>query len=114
MLNTRLNAARKVASSLFDAEKDIDSAVTRTLGLITAMLEARAEAKLPTEYGQGALDSLGGAVTALIASRRQMVEAHRELAVVQDQIGLRTKSFGDEFPKQPPEPEGRATLRSVA
>lgn len=112
MLNQRLSAARKVATSLFAAENGIDSAVTSTAGLIVKVLEARAEANLPAVIGQDALDSLGAAVTSLLQSRRQVVEAHRGLDVARGQIGLDAISWGDQFPKPPPS-ESERGLRSV-
>lgn len=99
MLNQRLTAARKVATSLFDAENEIDSAVSSTAGLIVTVLEARADANLPAVIGQDALDSLGAAVNALLHSRRQIVEAHKGLDVARSQIGLDAISWGDQFPK---------------
>lgn len=99
MLNQRLSAAKKVATSLFDAENGIDTAVSSTAGLIVTVIEARAEARLPAVIGQDALDSLGAAVSSLIQSRRQVVEAHMGLDVARVQIGLEAISWGDQFPK---------------
>jgi hypothetical protein len=106
MLNIRLAAAKKVAASLFDAEAKIDQAMASTAGLVITTLEAGAEANLPACIGQAALDELCASVTALSNSRRAIVAAHERLSTARDQIGLRTVSFGDQFPK--PEPTGLA------
>ena len=111
MLNQRLSAARKVAASLFEAENEIDSAVTSTTGLIESIIAARAEAKLPAVIGQDALDSLGAAISSLIQSRRQIIEAHQGLDVASQQIGLGAVAWGDQFPKPAP---STGQLRSVA
>lgn len=113
MLNQRLSAARKVATSLFDAENRIDAAISSTTALIATILEARADAKLPAVIGQEALDSLGAAVNSLLQSRRQVVEAHAGLDVARTQIGLEAIAWGDQFPKPPPI-EAEGGLRAVS
>lgn len=117
MLNQRLSAAKKVATSLFHAEDEIDSAVASTAGLIVTILAARSEAKLPAVIGQDALDALGAAVGSLLQSRRQVVEAHKGLDVARGQIGLDVVSWGDQFPKPAVGAAGEpavATLRAVS
>ena len=113
MLNARLSAAKKVATSLFSTEVEIDSAVVSTAGLIVTVIEARAEANLPAIIGQDALDSLGEAVTCLLRSRKQVVEAHKGLEIAREQIGLGAISWGDQFPKPPPS-VGEGNLRAVS
>lgn len=113
MRQKRLSAARKVAVSLFEAEREIDSAVASTAGLLKRAVEARVEANLPAVMGQDALDALGEAVTSLLRSRRQVVAAHQGFEVAKDQMGLKTLAWGDQFPK-PPIGETDEGLRVVA
>lgn len=57
------------------AEQEIDNAIAKAAALIVQLLETQTEAKLARLTGQQALESLGSAVTALIQSRREMIES---------------------------------------
>ena len=113
MRNERISAGRKVAATLFVAEKELDSAIASAAGLIVQMMHAREEANLPAVIGQDALEALGATVGSLIESRRQMVAAHKGLTTASTQIGLSTISWGDQFPK-PEEGSGERKPRIVA
>jgi hypothetical protein len=116
MLNQRLSAAKKVATSLFEAEDEIDQAITRTSGLMIKILQARQEAKLPAIIGQEAIEAVGAAVASLVQSRREILQAHAGLDVAREQIGVPTRAWGDVFPK--PAPSGsdqqEGTIRAVS
>ena len=100
MSNEKLQAAMNVANHLQKFEQIIDEAVSCGAELTAAMPRARQEANLPALAGQPALDSVGEAVTALIAARRHIVAAHKYLDRTRSQMGLPPMSFGDESEKQ--------------
>lgn len=99
MSSEKLQAAMNVASLLEKFEQVIDEAVCCGAELAAQMPRARQEANLPALAGQPALDSVGEAVTALIAARRHTVAAHKYLDRTRTQMGLPPMNFGDESPK---------------
>lgn len=99
MADERMQAALGVAALLRKFEETIDEAVTCGAELTAHMPRARQEARLPALAGQPALDSVGDAMTALIAARRHTVAAHRYLDRVRTQMGLAPIRFGDESEK---------------
>lgn len=105
MLKARRDAAVKVAESLFAAEEALDVALARAADLNSAIVTARAEAKLSALLGQDAIESAAATFAALIRARCSIVETHKRLDDAKTQIGLRTVSVGDAGPK-PPEPSG--------
>jgi outer membrane protein TolC len=115
MLNKRLSAAKKVATSLFEAEDEIDQAITRTSSLMIKILEARQDAKLPAIIGQEAIEAVGAAVSSLVQSRRDILQAHAGLEVAREQIGVPPQAWGDVFPKPPPSGSEKreSTIRAV-
>ena len=100
MSNEKLQAAVKVAALLQKFEGILDEAVSCGAELAAQMPRARQEANLPALAGQPALDSVGEAVSALIAARRHTVAAHKSLDRTRTQMGLPPLSFGDESEKE--------------
>jgi hypothetical protein len=80
MLNERLNAAKKVA----DASR-----------LAIAVIEGRKAAKLPLDTGQEGLALVSRATAKLVEARGDICAAHVAFRETQQQIGLRSVSFGD-------------------
>lgn len=97
--NKQLSAAMKVAEGLVRFERLIDQVVTAGADLTAALPRARADANFPAVVGQHALDSMGEAMNAAIATRRHAVAAHRHLDKVREAAGLPIVSWGDEGPK---------------
>ena len=95
MLKERRAAAMKVAESLFAAEEAIDLALARAAELTSTMVSARFDAKLSAVVAQDAFEGSASAVAALMRARAEIVETHKRLSETQNQIGLRTISFGD-------------------
>lgn len=114
MLNERLEVAKSVAMPLFDAEQGIDCSVGQIGELISAVADGRAKAKLAATITQETLELLGGSMTALINSRRQLVEAHQRLDVIQRYMRVPTISWGDKYPLPGPEGQADPGLRVVA
>lgn len=109
MLNQRLSAAQAVAAELFPAEQHLDDAIVRASKLTIAVVEGRRRAKLPITAGQEGLNHIIIAAAKLIEAREQMGAAHSALRATQDDIGLRTISFGDLW-DCPPNPNKKAVL----
>ena len=88
MLKERRMVAEQVAGALFDAEAAIDSAIAKTAYLTGVMPTLRKQAGASALIGQDAVERASQAIMALAEARRAIVETHRELSVVQTQIGL--------------------------
>ena len=103
MLKERRMAAEQVAGALFEAETAIDAALSKTAMLAGVMPSLRKAAGASALIGQDALERASQAIMALAEARRAIVETHKELTVVQGQIGLgAVKMTGDAGDKPPP------------
>lgn len=103
MLKERRMVAEQVAGALFDAEAAIDAAIAKTAHLTGVMPTLRKQAGASALIGQDAVERASQAIMALAEARRAIVETHRELSVVQTQIGLgAVRMAGDEGDKPPP------------
>lgn len=88
MLKERRMVAEQVAGALFEAEAAIDLALSKTAHLTGVMPSLRKRAGASALIGQDALERATQAIMALAEARRAIVETHKELSVVQGQIGL--------------------------
>jgi len=88
MLKQRRMVAEQVAAALFEAEAAIDAAITKAALLTGVMPQLRKEAGASALIGQGAVERASQAIMSLTEARRAMVETHKELSIVQTQIGL--------------------------
>lgn len=102
MLKERRIAAEQVAAALFEAEAAIDAAVSKTALLTGVMPSLRRQAGASALIGQDALERASQAMAALAQARRAIVETHKELSVVQGQIGLGAVALGGGGDKPPP------------
>ncbi len=104
MLKERRLAAEQVASALFEAEAAIDAALSKTAQLTGVMPNLRKMAGASALIGQDAVEHASQAIMALAEARRAIVETHKELSIVQGQIGLgAVRMAGDEGEKPPPQ-----------
>ncbi len=94
MLNTRLTAAREVASKLFTLEEAIDAALICASELSAAIPQARSKMKISATVGQEAVQQVSAALVALVDARQAIVVAHHKLDEVKDNIGLRQFGMG--------------------
>lgn len=115
MLKQRRVAAEQVACALFEAETAIDAAISKAAQLTGVMPALRKQAGASALVGQDALERATQAIAALAEARRAIVETHKELSVVQGQIGLgAVRMGGDEGDKPPPiEREGEREFRRL-
>ena len=101
MLKERRQLGDQVAETLFAAEAAIDAALTKTAGLAAVVPNGRIDARLSAVVGQDAVDRISETLAALFQARRGIVETHKELAVVQKQIGLGAVAYGGGIVKPP-------------
>ena len=101
MLNTRLNAARRIAEALIPSEAHIETAIASTSRLMGAIAEARSNTNLPISMGQDGLAALSATMAALVDARAQIGAAHAALAQDRVDAGLAAYGMGDvsECPK---------------
>ncbi len=102
MLKERRMVAEQVAAALFEAEAAIDAAFSKTAMLTGVMPALRKQAGASALIGQDALERATQAIMALTEARRAIVETHKELSIVQGQIGLGAVAIGDTGDKPPP------------
>ena len=112
MLKQRRLAAEQVAGALFDAEAAIDAAISKAAQLTAMMPLLRQSAGASALIGQDAVERASQAIMSLTEARRAMVETHKELSVVQTQIGLGAVKLDGEGVAKPP-PIERAGEREV-
>ena len=110
MLKQRRMVAEQVARALFEAEAAIDAAVAKTAFLTGVMPQLRQQAGASALIGQDALERASQAIMALTDARRAIVETHKELSVVQGQIGLGAVTLNGDGGEKPP-PIERAGAR---
>ena len=115
MLKERRMVAEQVAAALFEAEAAIDLALSKTAHLAGFMPAMRQKAGASALIGQDALERASQAIAALADARRAIVETHKELSIVQGQIGLGAVMIGDGGPKPPPQAveTDRARMRAL-
>ena len=102
MLKERRMAAEQVATALFDAESAIDAALAKTAALTGVMPSLRKAAGASALIGQDAVERASQAIMALAEARRAIVETHKELSIVQGQIGLGAVTLSGEMGQKPP------------
>jgi hypothetical protein len=95
MLKQRRMVAEQVAGALFEAETAIDAAIAKTAALTGAMPALRKQVGASALIGQDALERASQAIAALADARRAIVETHKELSIVQTQIGLGAVTMTD-------------------
>jgi hypothetical protein len=103
MLKERRMVAEQVAGALFEAEAAIDMALSKTAHLTGVMPLLRKQAGASALIGQDAVERASQAIMALAEARRAIVETHKELSVVQGQIGLGAVRMGGDLGGKPPE-----------
>ena len=122
MLKQRRMVAEQIASALFEAETAIDAALSKTAALTGVMPSLRKQAGASALIGQDAVERASQAIMALAEARRAIVETHKELSIVQTQIGLGAVTMTDPTggDKPPPlfasdeQPQiGRRALRAI-
>jgi hypothetical protein len=95
MLKERRMAAELIATALWDAENAIDEALTKTADFTGKIPALRRQAGASAIVGQEAMERASQAVVALAEARRALVEAHKELTIAKQQVGLGAVTMND-------------------
>jgi len=88
--------ANQVAAKLFETEAAIDVALGKIAGLAGLLPQARMESNISAVVGQSAFESIARSLTALTEARREIVDTHHRLVEMQNAVGLRNVSFGEQ------------------
>lgn len=110
MENTMMGVA--IARQIQSTEKAVDAAMMETSSLVRVMLEGRLEAKLAAEVGHAELSDVVAGLGQLAQARGLVVQSHRGLAVIADDLGYRWKMAGPLERKL--EPTGRLSVVDAA
>lgn len=94
MLNQRLNAAKKIAGELHEAEDAVDEVMIRIARLAATLPAARRDTNMSAIVGQEAMAKIAQALAATGEVRQLLTDAHLALTVTQKEIGLGTRMFG--------------------
>jgi phosphoglycerate-specific signal transduction histidine kinase len=120
MRQQRIAAATMVAKQLFESEAAIDRALTAIARLQAVLPEARMEANLSATVGQGVIEQVGRALTAMVRVRSAIVDVHSKLDGLKTDIGLRQLSMSGGMAKPGketvtyPDPPLRLVTRSAS
>jgi hypothetical protein len=94
-MNTQnLIVARAIAGRLLEAEQAVDAAFQKTAELAAFMPVARQQSNTSAAVGQAAIARVAATIQELSDARRELVEAHKALAEIQEKVGIRPRNFG--------------------
>jgi hypothetical protein len=102
MLKERRLAAEQIAAALWDAESAVDLALTKAATFTGSMPLLRRQAGASALIGQQAMERATQAMVALSDARRALVEAHKELTIAKEQVGLGAVTMDDVGTGKPP------------
>ena len=102
MLKDRRMAAEQIATALWDAESAVDVALTKAATFTGSIPALRRQAGASALIGQEAMERASQAVVALAEARRALVEAHKELNLAKQQVGLGAITMDDPGTGKPP------------
>jgi len=95
MLKERRMAAEVIATALWDAESAVDVAMAKAADFTGKLPSLRRQAGASALVGQDAMERVSQALVALTEARRALVEAHKELSVAKQQVGLGAITMDD-------------------
>ena len=105
----RVAIVKDVSLKLAEAEASIDDAIAKTARLIDGLMGARGALRLSTTAGGRTGEKLAQAMATLMAARAETAAAHAELAVLQEQLGMKRLRLSADFVgplDKPPPPSG--------
>ena len=97
----RADMVRYGAQTLFEMENAIDLALHQSANLIGELTRMRLDANVSAVVGQEAITSAAAVVHKLTEARQAMVQTHKTLDDVKDQLGCRTVAVGTGLGKPP-------------
>jgi hypothetical protein len=105
-----------VSAAVLDAERDVDTSILALSKLMATTIEQYADAQMPAQMAQPALAKIAEALTANVATRRLIGEAHLEYGRTAKMLGATAEDWGPLWPctKIQEEKPARAPLRVAA
>lgn len=104
MSNNRDEATLRVFAALQEYERALDIAANRGAKLAAELPQARLDGNFAMEVAQDAFAHFYGSLSTIIAARGQVVNGHKELAIVQRKFKLPVVADGDKTPPLPISP----------
>ena len=95
MSKNRDDATLRVYAALEEYERALDMAAKHGALLAAELPQARLDGNFAMEVAQGAFAHFYGSLSTIVAARGQVIEGHRELAVVQRKFNLPVISWGE-------------------
>lgn len=95
MSKNRDEATLRVYAALEEYERALDIAAKRGALLAAELPQARLDGNFALEVAQDAFAHFYNSLSTIIAARGQVVEGHRELAIVRRKFNLPVVSVGD-------------------
>jgi len=101
MSKNRDDATLRVYAALEEYERALDIAANRGARLAAELPQARLDGNFAMEVAQGAFVNIYNSLSTIIAARGQVVEGHRELAVVRRKFNLPVLAGGEKMAAEP-------------
>lgn len=98
MSKNRDDATLRVYAALEEYERALDMAAKHGALLAAELPQARLDGNFAMEVAQGAFTHFYGSLSTIVAARSQVIEGHRELALVQRKFKLPVVSWGEKVP----------------
>lgn len=98
MSNNRDDATLRVYAALDEYERALDLAAKHGALLAAELPQARLDGNFALEVGQTAISHFCASLSTIAAARGQVIDGHRELAVVQRRFKLPVVAGGDKPP----------------
>jgi len=102
MSKNRDDATLRVYAALEEYERALDVAARHGALLAAELPQARLDGNFALEVAQGAFSHFFNSLSTIIAARGQVVDGHRELAIVQRKFNLPVVAGGDKGAIPPP------------
>jgi tellurite resistance protein len=87
-------AGRVISSDATTAFRDTDQALLSGVRLAASVLEGTVDSGLPPRTKQKLLESVSSSFDKMLAGRRDMVQAHTQMIVIQGQSSIAEVDFG--------------------
>jgi hypothetical protein len=101
MSKNRDDATLRVYAALEEYERALDMAAKHGALLAAELPQARLDGNFAMEVAQGAFTHFYGSLSTIVAARGQVIEGHRELAVVQRKFHLPVVAGGEKLSATP-------------
>jgi hypothetical protein len=87
-----------VAAAINPAEASADAAALDASRTLTALLEARQQARLPLSAGLQAINKVAQATMMAVNAREELIRAHGLLDKIGIELGMKVEDYGKDVP----------------